>query len=153
MSIALLPLSTKKLQLRADESPRVPRLTLHHVPEQAHCIGAVVMIDTPVRDAICHRIEGQFTFEILRSRGWRRQHSLCRKLSLIETQELQIKIQMRLGVLDIRRNTRQNLRSLLLLARAAERDIEPVRAIDQAVIALRQRSRSVKGSCRLIKLA
>src|ERR1700693_1410480 len=56
IAIPLL-LPAEKFQFGTYESPRVPRLTFYHVPEQANCVGAVVMIETPVPDAIAHCVE------------------------------------------------------------------------------------------------
>jgi len=64
--VALLP-PADELHFRPDESPRVPRLTLHYVPEQTTCLGSVVMIETPVPDAITDGVKGQLSLEIPRS--------------------------------------------------------------------------------------
>jgi len=96
IAIPLL-LPAKKFQFGTYESPGVPCLTLCHLPEQANCAGTVVMIETPVPDAIARCVEGDLAFEILRSRRRRWQHRLCRKLSLIEVQKTMIKIFKNIG--------------------------------------------------------
>src|SRR2546423_7482698 len=109
-------LPPEELQFGADESPRVPRLAFHNLAEQVNGGGVVVMIKTPVPNTITHRIEGEFSFEILRPGRRRRQNSLLRKFSLIEMQKAQIKSQVWFGVFYLWRNTCQNLRGLLIFA-------------------------------------
>src|ERR1700733_483510 len=116
-------LLAEKFHFRAYESPRVPRLTLHHVPEQADGVGGVVMIEAPVAHTIAHRVEGEPAFEILRSRGRRWQHSRCRKLPLIKVEESQIEIQVGLGVLNIGRDSCQSSSRLCLFSRTAQGNI------------------------------
>src|SRR5271170_1120770 len=96
------------------------------------------MIDTPVSDTIANRVEGQLPFEILRPGGRRRQDSFSCELPLVEVQKTQIKIQVWFSVLNIRGDAFQYLCSLLLLASTLQRNVEPVRTIDEAVIGLRQ---------------
>src|SRR5437773_2274232 len=66
-------LSAEKFQLGANKSPRVPCFAFYSVPKQVNC-GGVVVIETPIPDAITHRIEGEFSFEIFRSRRRGRQN-------------------------------------------------------------------------------
>ena len=91
------------------------------------------MIYAPVPHSVGHSVEGQLAFEILRSRRRIRQHGLFRELSLIEAPKPQVEIQMWLSVLHIGRDACQNLCRLLFLALSTQRNIKPVRAIDQAV--------------------
>src|SRR5579863_5591397 len=112
-----------------------------------------MMVETPVSHSIGNRIERQLALEIVRPSGRRWQYGLCSELSLIKVQQAQIEIQMRFGVLNLRRDAHQHLLRLLFLAGTPQRNIEPVRAIDQTIVALRQRSSPIKRSCRSVELA
>src|SRR3981081_3002067 len=107
----------------------------------------------PVPNAIAHRIEGQLAFEVLRSRRRRRQHGLCCKLPLVEVQKTQIKIQVWLSVLDSGGDASQYVRRLLLFASTLQRNVKPVRTIDQAVVCLRQGPGLAERNRGLVELA
>src|SRR5580704_7233444 len=112
-----------------------------------------MMIDPPVSNTIAHRIEGQLAFEILRARRRRRQHSLRRKLPLVEVQQTEIKVQMGLGVLNLGGNPYQYLLRLILFTSTFQRNVEPVRAIDQAIVSLGQSASLIERGCGLVELA
>ena len=89
-------------------------------------------------DAVGHGVESQLSLCVIRVRGLGRQNVLLRQRALIKTLQPQIKQQMRLRVFHLGRNSLENLRGFRRFVAPAERDIQPVRAINQAVIVFRQ---------------
>jgi len=112
-----------------------------------------MMIDMPVANAIGYRVEAELAFYIGGVSGRRRQHRFFGQLPLVEVKQAQIKVEMWFGVLHLWGDSSQRLSSLLLLARAHQGDVEPVRAIDQAVVRFREIARAAERSCRRIEVA
>jgi len=110
------------------------------------------MVEVPIAYAITNRIEGKLRFQVTRLRWRRRRYLPFGELSLIEAQKAQIEVQVWLRILYFGRNAGQRLTRSCLLAGPSQRNIKPIRAINQAVVILRQRPRSFEGSCRRVEL-
>src|ERR1700679_1285282 len=146
LSTTMLLAAVNQLQFRPNKSPGIPRLTLYHILEELHRIRALVMIHAPVADAIADRVEGELALKIIRSGGRRRQHGLGRKLPLIEMQQAEIEIKVRLSVLNPGSDARQSLLRFFLFVSAAQQRVAPICAINQAVVIFTKPSRSFKAT-------
>ena len=142
-----------KLQLRTNESPGVPGLSLHDGLEKFGGDLWFTVVQVPVSDAVAGGVEGELGFRIIGRHWFWRKGLFFRGGALIEMQQLQVKEQMRFLVLDIGCNAREHLRGRGLIARASQRHIEPIGTINHAIVRARQAQRLAERFGGLAELA